>query len=206
MDRRLGAPGAAPYQCAACSQAAAAWPAPMGRTARLRARAQACARSRIARLRATAEDPGLTLPHWHTPPPLHRTAGARREGGRVRVAVVDSATPPGRSPAVAAAQVAVEYGARRRAEQAPSPPCGSAAADSPAGQVACRSCAAPSCGQCGTSTSYVYLERRGGESARARVGNTAARPRCTGTRRAYHISAFQVQHVLARSAVAAGVF
>ena len=131
MDQRLGAPGAAPYQCAACSQAAAAWPAPMGRTARLRARAQACARSRIARLRATAEDPGLTLPHWHTPPPLHRTAGTRREGGRVRVAVVDSATPPGRSPAVAAAQVAVEYGARRRAEQAPSPPCGSAAADSP---------------------------------------------------------------------------
>ena len=126
--------------------------------------------------RATAEDPELALPHWHTPPPLHRTVGARREGGRLRVAVVDSATPPGRPTAAAKAQVAVEHGARRRAPSKPPPlPAAqhvSSRADSPTGQEACRSCAAPSCGQCGTSTSYVYLERRGGESARARVGHT----------------------------------
>eukprot|EP00964_Phaeocystis_antarctica_P089209 scaffold56850_cov69-Phaeocystis_antarctica.AAC.1 len=53
--------------------------------------------------RATAEDSELALPHWHTPPPLQRTAGARREGGRLRVAVVDSATPPGRPTAAATA-------------------------------------------------------------------------------------------------------
>ena len=71
--------------------------------------------------RATAEDPELALPHWHTPPPLQRTAGARREGGRLRVAVVDSATPPGRPTAAATAQVAVEHGARRRAPSKPPP-------------------------------------------------------------------------------------
>ena len=149
--------------------------------------------------RATAEDPELALPHWHTPPPLQRTAGARREGGRLRVAVVDSATPPGRPTAAATAQVAVEHGARRRAPSKPPPlPAAqhvSSRADSPTGQEACRSCAAPSCGQCGTSTSYVYLERRGGESARARVGHTT--PRTRPRHAAHRLSAFQVPHVLA---------
>ena len=145
-----------------------------GRTGQLRARAQACARSRIAR--RAERRPRSPSRHWHTPPPLalHRAAGARREGGRpVRVVVAQCGTNRPRSlDAAATARVAVDHGARLRAQHAPPPagslpshtsahlpPCGSAAADSSAGQVDCRRCAARRCGRCGTSTRCVAMRR-----------------------------------------------
>ena len=151
--------------------------------------------------RATAEDPELALPHWHTPPPLQRTAGARREGGRLRVAVVDSATPPGRPTAAATAQVAVEHGARRRAEQAPSPPCGSARQQQPIPRLG-RWLVGGALHRAAGSVAPLratYISNVAAERVRERVWGTLPR---TAARHAAHgraplISTFQVPHVLA---------
>ena len=147
--------------------------------------------------RATAEDPELALPHWHTPPPLQRTAGARREGGRLRVAVVDSATPPGRPTAAATAQVAVEHGARRRAEQAPSPPCGSARQQQPIPRLGRWLVGAALHRAAGSVAPLraTYISNVAAERVRERVWGTL--PRTRPRHAAHRLSAFQVPHVLA---------
>ena len=126
VDRPLGAGWATLYQCAVCSQGAAAWPASMGppdgcRTGRLRAQAQAHARRFIAR-RAERRLRRLSR-HWHTHTLPSRciarpALGARVAGRRAwwwRTARRHPSTP---QPAAAAAQVAVDHGARRRAQHA----------------------------------------------------------------------------------------
>ena len=149
--------------------------------------------------RATAEDPELALPHWHTPPPLQRTAGARREGGRLRVAVVDSATPPGRPTAAATAQVAVEHGARRRAPSKPPP--------LPAAQHVSSRRFPDWAG--GLSELRCTELRAVWHLYELRISRTSRRRECEsacgahypahgrGTRAAHRLSAFQVPHVLA---------
>ena len=60
--------------------------------------AGACSAVHRPSRRAEAEALEPTLAHTRCPQPLHRTAGARREGGRpARVVVADSAAPPARA-------------------------------------------------------------------------------------------------------------
>ena len=71
VDQRLGAPGAPPYQCTVCSQAAAAWPVrttpPDGTNGpAASAGAGLCPISNRSSRRATPEEPEPTLAHAAT--------------------------------------------------------------------------------------------------------------------------------------------
>ena len=130
----------------------------------------------------------------------HAAAAAthgRREGGRLRVAVVDSATPPGRPTAAATAQVAVEHGARRRAEQAPSPPCGSARQQPPIPRLGRWLVGAALHRAAGSVAPLraTYISNVAAERVRERVWGTL--PRTRPRHAAHRLSAFQVPHVLA---------